>query len=111
MLLQILLQGILLRDNPRVVVVVEIDIVILQRVVVRRRMIRGRRRRHRSDAALVLPILCIVQLLVIEIVQREVRRVLLPPWRIHGAASVTRTERQHRTHIAGTALLLLLLLL
>lgn len=93
MFLQVLLEGVLLRDDSRIVVVVQIDIIVLQRVIVRRRMIRRRRRRHRSNAAFILSVLRVVQLLVIEIVQREISGMLMTRWWIHGTASVTRAER------------------
>lgn len=100
MLLQILLESVLLGDDPRVVVVVQVDVIVLQRVVICRRMIRGRRRRHRCDAALVLTILRVVQLLVIEVVQREVGGMLMSR-RVTRSATIPRTERQHGTHGGG----------
>lgn len=73
-------------------------------------MTRGRRRRRRGDAALVLAVLRVVQLLVIKVIQREVRGMLVPRWRVDGHPSVTRTERQHGPHAARPVLLLLLCL-
>lgn len=71
-------------------------------------MIRGRRRRHRCDAALILAILRVVQLLIIEIVQREIGGMLVPCRRVDGPATVPRTERQYCPHAAGGTVLWML---
>lgn len=93
MFLQILFQSVLLRNNSRVVVVIQINIIVLHRVVVNWRMIRGWCRRYRGNAALVLAVLCVVQLFVIEVIQREISGMLMPRWRVNRPATVPRTER------------------
>lgn len=40
MFLEILLQGILLRDYSRIIIIIQIDIIILQGIIIRRGMIR-----------------------------------------------------------------------
>lgn len=72
-------------------------------------MIRGRRRRYRSNAALVLAIFRVVQLLVIEVVQRKVGGMTRR--RVNGPATIPRTERQYGPHTAGTVLQMRWLLL
>lgn len=109
MLLQIFLQRVLFRDESRVVIIVDIYVIILQGIVVYRLMPSMWRWGDRGHSTLVLSILCIVQLFVIIVVQREIGGVLMPRGGISGAPFFARTERQHCPHIAGGALLLLLL--
>lgn len=85
MLLQILLQSVLLRYDPRVVVVL-VDIV-LQAVV-------GGGVRH-VPVGLVLAVLRVVQLLVGEVVEGEVAR---GRGRVH-RAPLARREAQHGSHL------------
>lgn len=82
MLLEVLLEGVLLRDDPGIVVVVDVVQVVV-RVV--------------GGGVLVLPVLGVVQLLVREVIESEVAGGAR---RVHRSAFAGR-ETQHRAHLRG----------
>lgn len=109
MLLEVLLEGVLLGNDPGVVVIVDVDVVavVLQGrvvVVVVEVVIVGVGAGIVADRHFVLAVLDVVELLVGEVVEREVSTVR--GRRVDGAP-LARAETEHRAHVRPCPLKLL----